>query len=224
MRARSASVARAAHRPPTASLDIVCCSVVDGRLMALVTTGAPAAIPWAPLDTTVAVAAAAARLARDLLGRAPAWSTQAGAYGADRRHPSDAPLSVAYAIVMPTGTDAPEGLVWRPVAELGALAPRQRAILDGAIATLRDRMDLAPVAFRMLPATFTLAELQQMYELLLGRRLHKASFRRALQAAFLVEPTGEWRSEGRGRPAQLFRFAPRRRRGTRRPVRFELLG
>ena len=52
---------------------------------------------------------------------------------------------------------------------------------------------------------------------------HKASFRRALQAAFLVEPTEEWRSEGRGRPAQLFRYAPRRRRATRRGVRFDLI-
>jgi 8-oxo-dGTP diphosphatase len=89
---------------------------------------------------------------------------------------------------------------------------------------VRDRLDQAPIAFRLLPPTFTLTELQAMYELLLGRRLHKASFRRALQGAWLVEPTEEWRSEGRGRPAQLFRYAPRRRRSARRGVRFELLG
>jgi hypothetical protein len=62
-----------------------------------------------------------------------------------------------------------------------------------------------------------------MYELLLGKRLHKASFRRALQAAWLVEPTDEWRSEGRGRPAQLYRYAPKKRRKGRRGVRFDLL-
>jgi hypothetical protein len=43
-----------------------------------------------------------------------------------------------------------------------------------------------------------------------------------LQASYLVEPTDEWRSEGRGRPAQLFRYAPRKRRGARRGVRFDL--
>jgi 8-oxo-dGTP diphosphatase len=75
----------------------------------------------------------------------------------------------------------------------------------------------------LLPATFTLSELQHMYELLLGRRLHKASFRRALAAAALVEPTDEWRSEGRGRPAQLYRFGPKKRRRGRRGVRFDLL-
>jgi 8-oxo-dGTP diphosphatase len=95
---------------------------------------------------------------------------------------------------------------------------------DAALGEVRRRMDYSPVAFRLLPAVFTLSELQRMYEMLLGRRLHKASFRRALQAAFLVEPTDEWRGEGRGRPAQLFRYAPRRRRGGRRAVRFDLLG
>jgi hypothetical protein len=84
-------------------------------------------------------------------------------------------------------------------------------------------MDLEPIAFRLLPPQFTLSELQGLNELLLGRRLHKASFRRALSGAFLVAPTDEWRSEGRGRPAQLFRYAPRRGRRGQRPVRLELL-
>jgi 8-oxo-dGTP diphosphatase len=96
-------------------------------------------------------------------------------------------------------------------------------MLDNAISMLRTRMDQSPVAFRLLPPTFTLSELQHMYELLLGKRLHKASFRRALSAAFLVEPTEEWRSEGRGRPAQLFRYAPRKRRPAQRGIRLDML-
>jgi hypothetical protein len=90
--------------------------------------------------------------------------------------------------------------------------------------TMRARVDQQPIAFRLLPPAFTLSELQSVYELLLGRRLHKASFRRSLHASSLVEATDEWRSEGRGRPAQLFRYAPPRRRRQRRGVRFDLLG
>jgi 8-oxo-dGTP diphosphatase len=96
-------------------------------------------------------------------------------------------------------------------------------MVDGATKTIQGRLDQAPIAFRLLPATFTLSELQQMYELLLGKRLHKASFRRALQAAWLVEPTDEWRSEGRGRPAQLFRYLPKKKRRLHRGVRFDFL-
>ncbi|MGH7678727.1 MAG: NrtR DNA-binding winged helix domain-containing protein, partial [Gemmatimonadaceae bacterium] len=114
-----------------------------------------------------------------------------------------------------------EGAAWVEIDQLPLLAPRHRAVAEAAVNAVRSRIERAPLAFRLLPSSFTLSELQAIYELLLGRSLHKASFRRALQAAFLVEPTDEWRSEGRGRPAQLYRYAPRRRRGTKRGVRFD---
>jgi hypothetical protein len=109
------------------------------------------------------------------------------------------------------------------IAELPTLSPRQRDAVDASIAEMRAQVDQQPIAFRLLPAAFTLTDLQSVYELLLGRRLHKASFRRALHASALVEATDEWRSEGRGRPAQLFRYAPPRRKRQRRGIRFDLL-
>ncbi len=221
------SAARALGAPVGTSLDLVCCTAAGRHLAVLVEPGERViarALPWTTLDTTVAIDAAAARFARDRLGRTPAWIAQVGASGDGRRHPSGAPLSVSYVAVVPTATPAPAGMEWLGVTALAGLALRQQAMVTAAVVALRDRMDIAPIAFRMLAAEFTLSELQQVYELLLGRRLHKASFRRALQGAYLVEPTDSWRSEGRGRPAQLFRYAPRKRRGVRRSVRFELLG
>ena len=94
-------------------------------------------------------------------------------------------------------------------------------MIDDALAALRTRVDLAPIAFHLLPRAFTLSQLQAAYELLLGRPLHKASFRRALQAARLVQPLDEWRSDGRGRPAQLYRYAPAKRRSGTRSARFD---
>ena len=168
---------------------------------------------------------AARRIARRASDVEPAWIEQVGAFGDGRRHPADTEISVAFVGVVPQGVPPPIGgdASWFAVSELPAVAPRQRAMVDGALEAVRIRLDQTPIAFRLLPPTFTLSELQATYEILLGRRLHKASFRRALQAAWLVEPTDEWRSEGRGRPAQLFRYAPRRRRTNRRGVRFELI-
>lgn len=161
---------------------------------------------------------------------APAWIHQAGAFADSQRHPSDAGLSVLFVALVPTGSvelsrveNADGRLEWLPLSETPQLQGRQQLMVQEAVTAVRDRLDLYPVAFRLLPDAFTLSELQQMYELLLGRRLHKASFRRALQAAALVEPTDEWRSEGRGRPAQLYRYAPKRRRRSKRGVRFDLL-
>lgn len=169
---------------------------------------------------------AGVRIARAALGAPVAEVEQIAAFGDRRRHPAGAELSVAFLALIPAGAPGPVGgdAAWFPVDELPAVAPRQRAMIDTAMQQVRARLDQAPIAFRLLPPTFTLSQLQEVYELLVGRRLHKASFRRALHAAWLVEPTDEWRSEGRGRPAQLFRFAPRKRRGGRRGVRFDGLG
>jgi 8-oxo-dGTP diphosphatase len=168
---------------------------------------------------------AAARVARVAGAAQVAWMDQVGAFADSRRHPSDAELSIAFVGAVPLGTltRATENSAWFPVVELPALSPRQRAIIEASINVARDKIDSTPVAFRLLPQTFTLTDLQRVYEILLGRQLHKASFRRALQAATLVEPTDEWRSEGRGRPAQLFRYAPKRRRRARRGLRFDLV-
>ena len=210
----------------TAAVTAVCCAVVDGALAILVREGSRAsmraALPHAPLGAETP-AQAAGRLVRDATGRAPAWITQSTTL-TDGAHPTGAALLVSYVAVVPLGTPARDGHAWRAVSDLPPMAARELAAVEAAVATLRDRMDLVPVAFRLLPERFTLSELQQVYELLLGRRLHKASFRRALAGASLVEGLDDWRSEGRGRPAQLHRFAPRRRRGVKRPVRFELLG
>ena len=183
------------------------------------------ALPWEIPASEETLENAAGRIAASALGVLPVWLEQGGAFGDDKRHPSDSDISVAFVGLVSAGTPPPVGgaYAWFPVGELPPLAPRQRTMLDGAIAILRVRMDQSPVAFRLLPATFTLSELQHMYELLLGKRLHKASFRRALQAAWLVEPTDEWRSEGRGRPAQLFRYAPRKRRPAQRGIRLDFL-
>jgi 8-oxo-dGTP diphosphatase len=181
-------------------------------------------LPWRVPQAAESLDATAARIAQDALGEPPAWMEQIGAFGDGKRHPSDADVSVAYVGLVPHETASPRtGYTWFQLAELPALSPRQRATVEGATRTIQGRLDQAPIAFRLLPATFTLSELQQMYELLLGKRLHKASFRRALQGAWLVEPTDEWRSEGRGRPAQLFRYAPKKRRRAHRGVRFDFL-
>jgi 8-oxo-dGTP diphosphatase len=181
-------------------------------------------LPWRIPQTGETLEAAAAGVTKDALGELPTWVEQIGAFGEGKRHPSEAYVSVAYLGLVPHETIAPrDGYAWFRAANLPPLAPRQRAMVESAIAAILSRLDQAPIAFRLLPPTFTLSELQQMYELLLDKRLHKASFRRALQAAWLVEPMDEWRSEGRGRPAQLFRYLPKKKRRLHRGVRFDFL-
>ena len=217
------------NRRPSSTIDVVLLTAVGSQLAVLLCRAPEArekwVLPWDAMRPSETMEATAGRIARSASVGEPAWLEQVGAFGDGKRHPSESEISVAYAGLVPMGTPSPVGGVyaWFTLSDVPQLAPRQRLILDGAVAIIRGRMDRSPVAFRLLPHMFTLTELQQMYELLLGKRLHKASFRRALQAAWLVEPTDEWRSEGRGRPAQLYRYSPRKRRPAQRGIRLDLL-
>lgn len=217
------------NRRPSSTIDVVLLTAVGSQLAVLLCRAPEGrekwVLPWDAMRPSEAMEATAGRVARAASVGEPAWLEQVGAFGDGKRHPSESEISVAYAGLVAMGTPSPVGGVyaWFTLSDVPQLAPRQRLILDDAVAVIRGRMDQSPVAFRLLPQMFTLTELQQMYELLLGKRLHKASFRRALQAAWLVEPTDEWRSEGRGRPAQLYRYSPRKRRPAQRGIRLDLL-
>jgi len=184
------------------------------------TRGAP---PSDSLRTDESLDQAAARIARDALGSAPSFLLQASAEGSAARQQDHPQVSITYFGLVPDAGTLRASAQWTPLSELGSLSARQKQDVDAAVTAMRAQVDQQPIAFRLVPTTFTLSELQSVYELLLGRRLHKASFRRSLHASALVEATDEWRAEGRGRPAQLFRYAPPRRRRPRRGVRFDLL-
>jgi hypothetical protein len=81
-----------------------------------------------------------------------------------------------------------------------------RRILATAIARLRAKLKYRPVVFELMPAEFTLTELQHTVEAISGRLLHKQNFRRLVESTALVEPTGETSTATGGRPAALFRF------------------
>lgn len=99
-----------------------------------------------------------------------------------------------------------------PVSAQVRVAPGQpmaldhRRILATAIGRLRGKIKYRPVIFELMPASFTLLDLQRTVEALSGVRLHKQNFRRLVELQGLVEETGEITTETGGRPARLVRF------------------
>ena len=228
MRERPNPITKPSTRRAAIAVDVVVLSPRSDALAVLLLRAPTGArerwmLPWDAPRTGEGIDDAGVRITDGAAGARPPLLEQLGAFSDGKRHPGDADVSIGLAALLPMGTElATTDTEWFSIAALPPLPPRHRAIVERAAVVVRQRVDQSPVAFRLLPPTFTLSELQSVYELLLGRALHKASFRRALQASYLVDPTDEWRSEGRGRPAQLFRFAPRKRRGVRRGVRFDL--
>ena len=137
-------------------------------------------------------------------------------FGEVGRDPRGRIVSVAHLAVLPHGTVEARagghtlGAEWLPAHAPPALAFDHQAILDRAIKRLQLRLEYANLALEFLPDTFTLPELQTVYEAIGHRELDKRNFRKRILALGILTPCGERRS-GVGRPAQLYRRA----KGTR---------
>lgn len=105
--------------------------------------------------------------------------------------------AVADGRISSTNVDLPLG---------SAMLHDHRRILATAIARLRAKLKYRPVIFELMPESFTLTDLQHTVESIFGRGVHKQNFRRQVEHAGLVEPTGASQRSTGGRPAALFRF------------------
>lgn len=80
-------------------------------------------------------------------------------------------------------------------------------ILQYGIESLRKRLETSELIFHLMPECFTLTELQKAFEVILGRELLKANFRRKIGK--FVKETGKTRADAGHRPSKLFAFNPR---------------
>lgn len=159
---------------------------------------------------------AARRELREEAGVEVRWLEQLYTFGEVERDPARRVITVAYFALIDgakldphAGSDA-SAVRWHPVETLPRLAFDHARIVRYAHERLRYKTEYAPVAFQLLPETFTLSDLQDGYEIILGKLLDKRNFRRKVLALDILEPTGEERREGPGRPAALYRFRQRR--------------
>lgn len=77
------------------------------------------------------------------------------------------------------------------------------AIVSG-ISRLKNKIEYTDIVFNMMPEYFTLGELQQVYEVILGKKLLDPAFRRIIQNK--VEKTDKVRTGGGHRPSVLFKY------------------
>ncbi len=98
------------------------------------------------------------------------------------------------------------GLRWCPVKQLPDLAYDHNQMYKTAIDRLRGKISYTTIAQFLLSKEFTLSELQNTYELILGKGVDKRNFRKKILALDIVVETGEMQSGVKNRPAALYRF------------------
>ena len=149
----------------------------------------------------------AARVARETLSIPPDYFEQLYTFSVAR---TIVEVIVAYSAIMSAGTRATvarfAGATFQHVDALDGLSEVDRGILDYAKVRLRSKLDYSNIGFYFLPEEFTLSDLQDVYESVIGRELDKRNFRRRVLAAGIVESVGVKRPTSH-RPATLYRFA-----------------
>ena len=155
---------------------------------------------------------AARRELEEETGLANVFLEQLYTFGTVNRDPRERVVSVAYYSLVklaehpPTGASDASDAAWFPVAKPPALAFDHAEILATALSRLRGKVRYEPIGFELLPAKFTLSQLQHLYEAVLQSDLDKRNFRKKILSMGLLVPLKEQTHSGAHRPAQLFRF------------------
>lgn len=130
---------------------------------------------------------------------------QLATFGAPGRDPRGRVVSVTYLGLLPRPLETTDEARWLPVGDAGELGFDHADILDAGLARLRSKLGYSNVAYGLLPDEFTLSELQEVYEAVMGATLDKRNFRKKVLGLGLVIETERFR-RGAHRPAQLYRF------------------
>ena len=131
-------------------------------------------------------------------------------FSAPDRDPRERVITIAfYALVRieeVTGGDDAADARWFALDEVPQLAFDHDQILRTAEQALRQQIHFEPVGFELLPEKFTLRELQNLYEAILGVRFDKRNFSNKINRLGLLEPLDEKVNPSRKKEATLFRF------------------
>lgn len=217
---RAALPAAAPPPAPLVAVDVVIFTITARALCVLLVearTG-PFAGWWALPGGLVPVGeppeATAVRELRAQTGLADVYLEQLRTFGDPARDPHAHVVSVAYFALVPhpgqvAARNPKYGVVrWLPVDALPRLAYDHNAITAHALDRLRAKLAYTNIAYSLLPPAFTLGELQEVYEIILGRPLDRRNFRKRMRGLGFLRPLRRQR-RGRHRPAQLYAFRRR---------------
>jgi 8-oxo-dGTP diphosphatase len=160
--------------------------------------------------------AAARRELDEETGAKVAYLEQLCTFGRPGRDPRGRVISVAYMALVRAADHAVRGAddaveaAWAPVATASKerLAFDHAEIVRTAIGRLQAKVRYAPIGFNLLPPTFTLGDLQRLYEAVLQRPLDKRNFRRRILAMEILGEAGHQQNVPH-RAAALYRFDKR---------------
>lgn len=122
----------------------------------------------------------------------------------------DRVVTVAYySLIKISESNITEKTLWHPVKNLPELLFDHNSIIIKALEALQKEIRTEPLCFELLPKKFTIRQMQNLYEAILGEKLDNRNFRKKLKPLEFLLPLSEKEKEVSHKPAQLFKFDKR---------------
>jgi ADP-ribose pyrophosphatase YjhB (NUDIX family) len=173
------------------------------------------ALPGGPVNATETLGESIARqLASKVDVREMAHLEQLETRSNPQRDPRGRVLATAYLGLVPADIEPalPADTRWHLVDALPPMAFDHRSITLSGQQRLRAKLSYTNLGFALAPSTFTVSELQEIYQAALGHDVAGTNLKRILLRREQIEETGQLNVPGRagGRPALKYRFRVRR--------------
>jgi 8-oxo-dGTP diphosphatase len=150
------------------------------------------------------------RVLKQRTGMENVFLEQVKSFGSVERHPSGRVITVAFYSLIDIKHHSlkvnEHELSWRPVSEIKKLAFDHKKILDACLVRLQDQIMEKPVVFNLLPEKFSLRELQELCEAVLGESLDRRNFRKKITLKNWLLDIDEMENNVSHRPGKLYKL------------------
>ncbi|MDD5164883.1 MAG: NUDIX domain-containing protein [Patescibacteria group bacterium] len=169
------------------------------------------AIPGGRVNKNEPLEEAAKRELKEETGVKNVYLEQLYTFGDPKRDPRGRVISVAYfALIgeeprLRADTDAID-TDWFSVKKLPQLAFDHRKIVNYALKRLSWKLEYTNIGRNLLPKVFTLSELREVYEIILGKKIDKRNFQKKILSLNLIKPVHQLKKNVSYRPPKLWKF------------------
>ena len=154
---------------------------------------------------------AATRILKDKAGVSNIYIEQLYTFDDLNRDPRGPIFSVTYFALVPKENIPNEkNSQFVSIKKLSKLAFDHNKIIEYSVERLRAKLEYTNVSYSLLPSSFTLTELQNIYESISDKKIDKRNFRKKMSDLKFIEETGKTTMGGRRRPAKLYKFTSKK--------------
>jgi 8-oxo-dGTP diphosphatase len=150
---------------------------------------------------------------------------QVHTFGKVNRHPSGRVITTAYFSLVNSKSGKLQimdnDVSWHDMAGIRRLAFDHKIILDTCLQQLQEKVMDHPIVFNLLPEKFSLRELQDLYEAILGFDLDRRNFRKRIMAKDWLVDLNEMEEDVPHRPGKLYKLRPGLKKTSRLSMRVE---